>query len=116
MSWLENVMTYGITEKEFFSMTIAEIERAIKAKKATEKRKAAFDYVLADLIGRSMARVYNSDNKMPSLVEAYPSLFDADEDCENDEALQRAKDEASALRFKLFAQSFNSKFKGGKMN
>jgi hypothetical protein len=104
-------MTYGITESEFFSMTIAEIERAIKAKKEIEKRKATFDYVLADLIGRSVARVYNSENTLPTLAEAYPTLFNESED---NEALQRAKDEASALKFKLFAQSFNSNFKGGK--
>jgi site-specific recombinase len=76
-----------------------------------EKRKATFDYVLADLIGRSVARVYNSDNKLPTLAEAYPTLFDDDKD---DEALQQAQDEVSALRFKLFAQSFNNNFKGGK--
>jgi hypothetical protein len=103
-------LTYGITEREFFSMTIAEIERAIKAKKEIEKRKASFDYVLADLIGRSVARVYNSENTLPTLAEAYPTLFNAGED---NEALQQAKDEASALKFKLFAQTFNSNFKGG---
>jgi hypothetical protein len=106
-------MSYGITEHEFFSMTIAEIERAIKARKAMEKRRAQFDYILADLIGRSVARVYNSDNKLPTLAEAYPSLFDAQEE---QEALQRAQDEKNALNFMKFAQSHNRKIERGANN
>lgn len=90
-------------------MSIAEIERAIKAKKAAEKRKASFDYVLADLIGRSVARAYNSENTMPTLAQAYPTLFDRQEE---EDALQQARDELSVLRFKQFANSINKK-KGG---
>lgn len=103
-------MSYGITEREFFSMTFAEIERAINAQKAMEKRKAQFDYILADLIGRSVARAYNSDNKLPALSEAYPTLFDRQEEYE---ALQAAQDEISALKFKQFAQTFNAKYERG---
>lgn len=105
--WLENALEYGITEFEFWSMTIAEIERAIEAKKRAEKRKAAFDYTLADLIGHSVARAYNSANKMPALYEAYPSLFDREAE---EEKIQEKKDELSTLRFKQFANSFNKKY------
>lgn len=103
-------MSYGITEHEFFSMTIAEITRAIKAKKEIEKRRAQFDYVLADLIGRSVARVYNSENTLPTLAEAYPSLFNAQEE---HEALQQAQDELSAIKFKQFAETHNKNFERG---
>ena len=89
-------------------MSFAELNRAIAAKKRIEQRKASFDYVLADLIGRSIARVYNSSNTMPSLSEAYPTLFDKEAE---EEEIQRRKDELSALRFKQFALSFNKKFK-----
>ena len=106
-------MTCGISEREFFSMTIAEIERAIKAHKAMEKRKATFDYILADLIGRSVARIHNSDNKLPTLAEAYPTLF---QDDESKEALQAAQDELNAIKFKQFAQTFNSNFERGANN
>ena len=92
-------------------MSIAEIERAIKAKKKAEQRKASFDYVLADLIGRSVARAYNSENTMPTLAEAYPTLFDRQEE---ERALQQTQDELSALRFKQFANSLNRK-KGGQI-
>lgn len=104
-------MEYGITEREFFTMTIAEIERAIKAKKAMEQRRAQFDYTLADLIGRSVARVYNSENKLPTLAEAYPSLFNAEEERE---ALQQTRNQLNAIKFKQFAQTHNSNFERGR--
>lgn len=63
-----------------------------------------YDYILADLIGRSMARVHSSANKMPGIEKAYPTLFDAEE-LEN-----RRKAELSALRFRQFANSYNQRF------
>ena len=94
-------------------MTIAELNRAIASKNRVEKleeqKQASFDYILADLVGRSVARLYNSSNKMPSIQEAYSSLFDAEE---IEKEIQHKKDELSAVRFKLFAQSFNSRIKG----
>lgn len=93
-------------------MTFAELERklaSIKRVKLKEKQeKATFDYILADLIGRSVARVYNSSNRMLEISEAYPTLFNNQE---MQEEKQKKKDELSVLRFKQFAESFNSKFK-----
>lgn len=87
-------------------MTIAELTRAIESKQRIEtkraKEKASFDYILADLIGRSVARIHSSSNKLPTIAEAYPSLFVAEE-----------KDKLSAIRFKKFASSFNKRLKGG---
>ena len=99
-------------------MTLAEINRAIDAKRKREKEdlqtKASFEYVLADLIGRSIARIPSSSAKMPTLADAYPSLFDKEE---VDERIQEKKDELAALRIKQFAQSFNKRFKEvGKQN
>lgn len=91
-------------------MTIGELERAIESKKRIKRRqdqeKATFDYVLADLIGKSISRIYSSSNKMPELSEAYPTLFDSKE---IEEKKQEKKDELSALRFKQFAQNYNKK-------
>ena len=102
----------GILEHNFWNMTIAELERLINSKKRMQKaqaqERANFDYVLADLIGRSVARIYNSSNKLPEISEAYPSLFDSKE---IEEYKQNKKDELSALRFKQFANSYNKKFK-----
>ena len=95
-------------------MTLAEAVRAIESKKRqrkqAEQEKAAFDYILADLIGRSVARVYSSSNHLPQIEEVYPSLFDSEDIKAEKEAKQM---ELSAIRFKAFAQSFNNRFKGG---
>ena len=105
-------MDYGLTEFDFWNMTIAELNRAVESKKRIQKReaqeRASFDYVLADLIGRSIARIHSSSAKMPSIADAYPTLFDKEE---IDERLQEKKDELSALRIKQFTQSFNKRFK-----
>lgn len=98
-------------------MTLAELIRLIDSKKRIQKtqarEKAVSDYTLADLIGRSIARVYSSSNKLPSIAEVYPNLFSQEE---VEESVQVKKDELSALRFKQFAQFHNKKFKDGGKN
>lgn len=105
-------MDYGITEECFWNMTLAEAIRAVESKKRIQRieaqEKASYDYLLADLIGRSIARLQSSANRMPSLEEAYPTLF---ETAEIEEQKQQKQDEISAIRFKQFAQAFNSKYK-----
>lgn len=95
-------------------MTFAELTRAIASKQRVEKRKAqeqaTYDYILAETIGRSIARLYSSSAKMPDIADVYPTLFDT-------QAIQQRKQEQtaalSALRFKQFAASYNSRFKEG---
>lgn len=93
-------------------MTIAELTRLVASRKRVieleAREKATFDYILADLIGRSVARVNSSANRYPSIAEAYPSLFSSEE---MEEEVQAKKDELSALRFKQFAQSYNKQRK-----
>lgn len=93
-------------------MTIAEVSRHVKSRERVRKleaqEKASYDYTLAELIGRSVARIYSSSNNMPDISEVYPTLFDSKE-IEEKRAEQKAK--LSALRFKQFAASFNKKFK-----
>lgn len=107
-------MDYGISEFAFWDMTPAELARAVESKKRVEKLKAqeqaSMDWILADLIGRSVGRIYNSATKMPELHQAYPSLFN-NEEMEETRAVKQA--EISALRFKLFAENHNKKFNGG---
>lgn len=92
-------------------MTLAELNRSLLSKRRVlelkAKERASYDYILADLIGRSVARVYSSSAKLPSIAEAYPSLFNQEEIQEQQQA---QKDQLSALRFKQFAESFNKKF------
>lgn len=110
MNWLDSALDYGISEWEFWDMTLAELERAIESKKRMmrlkEQERASYDYILADLIGRSVGRIYSDNAEYPPIYEAYPSLFDADQ---MQEQKQQKLDELSALRFKQFAASFNKK-------
>lgn len=95
-------------------MTPSELARAVESKKRVEKSKAqeqaSMDYILADLIGRSVGRIYSSATKLPEISEVYPSLFDTQE-VKEARAVKQA--EISALRFKLFADNHNKKFNGG---
>lgn len=96
-------------------MTFAELNRVLNSKrrmlKIQKQEKAIFDYTLADLIGRSVARLYNSTATIPSMSTAYPSLFTEEEETEQIKARQA---ELSALRFKHFAQSHNKKMEVSK--
>ena len=76
--------------------------------RAQAQEKASFDYILADLIGKSVARIHSSSNSMPEISEVYPSLFDS---AEIQQKKQEQKAELSALRFKLFAKSYNDRFR-----
>lgn len=93
-------------------MTIAELNRAVEAKKRIQKEdlkiRASFDYILADLIGKSISRLYSSSASMPTLADAYPSLFSNEE---IEEKIQKQKEELYSIRIKQFAQSFNNRFK-----
>ena len=104
----------GLSEQEYWNMTLAELERYIASYKRREKARAqeqaSFDYILADLIGRSVGRLYSSATKIPEISEAYPSLFDSKEIQEQKAA---KKVELSALRFKQFANFHNNRINGG---
>lgn len=109
---LEGALDLGITEQEFWNMTLAELHRVIESRQRCRKReaqeRASFDYLLADLIGRSVGRIYNSANRMPSIEEAYPGIFDAKE-IEDQKATQQ--DNLSAMRFRQFANAYNKSYK-----
>ena len=83
-----------------------QIESRQRMRKLEAQEKAAHDYILADLIGRSVARLYNSSNKLPSIAEAYPTLFNAEE---IEEKKQEQQAELFAIRFKQFAASHNKR-------
>ena len=92
-------------------MTLVELLRKFQSykrvKENQEKEKATFDYLLADLIGRSVGRLYNKNNSYPKINEVYSSLFPIDEEVE-----QETKDALSAIRFRQFANSFNKTMEG----
>lgn len=117
-TWLENFLDMGLTEWQFWDMTLAELERYAESFKRVQKRKAqeeAFaNYRLADLIGYSMARLYSKEAKYPEIYDVYPAIFDKD-------AILQAKEKNHLKKtdewLKNFAKSFNeSKTKEGKDN
>lgn len=109
---LENALDYEISEADFWSMTLAELNRLVKSKERIAKRKAqekaSYDYLLAALIGRAYAASMSSNISFPEIEEVYPSLFNVEQKrLEKQEQINQL----SALRFKQFAQSYNTKFK-----
>ena len=112
--WLDNALDSGISESEYWNMTLAEVIRAIESRNRRylqqQREQAAQNYILADAIGRSVSRVYSSSATMPQLYELYPSLFNS---IEIQEQEQIKRDELSVLRFKQYAQAHNNKIKGG---
>ena len=96
-------------------MTIAELDRALESKKRViqeeQKHQAVFTYILADLIGYSVGRIHNKDNKFPSIEEVFPQLFDGQEKAEE---LEQKKIERFAAQLKQFSNSHNNKLKGVK--
>lgn len=110
--WLDNALDYGITEEQFWNMTLAELSRAVASKirvrKLEAREKASYDHILGQLIGIACGRAFGSvKQEYPSLDTAYPSLF-ASKELQARQSEQKA--EISALRFKQFAESFNKKF------
>lgn len=111
--WLDNALDYGITEEQFWNMTLGELSRAISSKirvrKLEAREKATYDHILGQLIGIAAGRAFGSvKQNYPSLDETYPTLFDSEEEKQRKTEQQA---EISALRFKQFAESFNNRFK-----
>lgn len=109
-SWLEYALDLDISEYDFWMMTPGELMRKFESKQRVLERerqeKATYDYILGDLIGRSIARIHSSSASYPKVYEAYPHIFNKDE---IEEAEQNRTMELSAQRFMAFAESFNEK-------
>lgn len=111
---LLNALDYGIKEVEFWEMTPREVGRATKSReklmKVEARERATFDYIQAQLVIKGISICLGDKSSFPTLQEAYVGIFD--EMVEEQEAkVQERKHELSALRFKLFAQSYNNQFR-----
>lgn len=109
--WLKSALELGISEKDFWEMTLGELLRLFEAKqrayKARAQEKAENNYILAGLIGINLSHAFNGSIEVPPIEEVYPNLFDNEEIKEEKE---NQKTELSTLRFKQFAQAFNKNF------
>ena len=106
-------MDYGISEFDFWNMTLREIENYIKSRlrvrKMEAQEKATYDYIQATLIIKGVGIALGSKDEFPTVEQTYPGIFE-DLAEKHQEELQQKKDELSALRFKQFAQSYNQKY------
>lgn len=93
-------------------MTKAEIERYLEGAVWRMKTKAQFDYVLADLIGISMARIMDSKTKFPKIEDVYSSLF-AIEDETSRAAKKDMKMTNSVNNFLAYAKQHNARMSKG---
>ena len=111
---LNTALDYGITEKDFWEMTIAEVKRATESiarvRKIEAQEKASYYYTLAGLISKGVAKVLGDKSDYPTIEEVFPSLF-ADMTAEREAASEEQRMNLSALRFKQFAQTYNKKLK-----
>jgi acyl-[acyl carrier protein]--UDP-N-acetylglucosamine O-acyltransferase len=109
-------LDYGITEAEFWDMTLGEIKRATKSKarmmKIQAQEKAGYDYILASLIVKGFSKVMGGEGEYPALQDAYPDLFkDSEAIAEKQNQIEEQKTNLSVLRFKQFANFHNNKYK-----
>lgn len=93
-------------------MTIGEVVRYIKAQEKIAKfrtqERASYDYILANLIAKGFSIAFGSKERYPTIDEVYPELFEDIRKAQQ-EKIEERKMELSALRFKQFAQSYNSR-------
>lgn len=106
---LQSAINLGLLEEDFWDMTIAEIERYLEGALWRLKTKAQFDYSLADLVGASVARLFDSNTKYPSIVDVYPQLFE--EELKEQQELETVTTN-SVNNFLAFAMQHNAKMKG----
>ena len=114
MAWklLQPAINLGLSEFDFWDMTIAEIQRWVEGATWRLKKQAIFDYQLADLIGISSARMLSNEVQFPAIEDVYPELFDKKQS--EDEPI--VKDDIMTIsqnRFLAFAQAHNARMQKG---
>ena len=109
LALLQPAINMGLTEFDFWEMTKAEIERYLEGAMWRIKQQAQFDYSLADLIGASVARLFDSRNQFPTIYQVYPHLF---EEAVVEEEQQDIAMTNSINNFLSFAMAHNKKLKG----
>lgn len=111
---LDSALDFGISEFDYWEMTIAEVNRQIQSRNRVRKieaqEKATYDYILANLIIKGVSISLGGKGAFPQITEAYPNIFD-DVEKEREAKIQEQKTNISVLRFKQFAQSHNNKMK-----
>lgn len=114
-NWLETALDYGVSEDEFWDMSLSEFLRCIESKRRAERlrlqERAYMDWRLANLVALSVSRLYSASATYPDCEDYYSALFDDEQKKIVEEKKWERKQELSVLRFKQFADSYNKRFK-----
>lgn len=94
-------------------MTLAEIQRYCEGATWRLKQQAQFDYSLADLIGASIGRLFDSKCEFPAIYQVYPYLFEEEKQLAPEEATEEQIATTNSINnFLAFAMKHNAKMKG----
>ena len=105
---LQPAINVGLSEFDFWNMTVSEIERYLKGASWRYKTQAQMDYTLATLIGNAVSCVFGGGD-MLAIEEAYPSLFEIELQ-EKQTAIEAEKKMMNSVNnFLEFAKRHNSK-------
>lgn len=105
---LQPAINVGLSEFDFWNMTVSEIERYLKGATWRYKTQAQLDYTLATLIGNAIGCVIG-DGQMIAIEDAYPSLFEVELQ-EKKEAIEAEQQTMKSVNnFLEFAKRHNSK-------
>ena len=110
MDLLEQCMSIGMREEEFYKSTLAQVTRYVEAynkqQQSELQEKAYFDYQLANLIGMSVSRLLSKDAKYPEFKKAYPFI--------GNDAQERVDEqwemEVQRIKLREWAEQMNKKF------
>lgn len=69
-------INYGYDEDKFWDSTLLKVNRFMDGAQWRYQQQATFDYILANLIGISCARMLSSGVEYPEIEDVYTNLFD----------------------------------------
>ncbi len=110
MKLRDDCLIAGVSERDFWEMTVGEAVRECNAFGERRKDMAYFSYTNALAVGSFIASMFSS-HSAPSISEIYPELFPAEEHEEAkkevEHELRMSKSEANFIKF---ANAFNKRY------
>lgn len=108
---LQPAINVGLTEFDFWRMTVAEVQRYVDGAVWRMRTQAQYDYTLANLFGISVSRVMSNEVEFPPIEDVYTNLFEKP----SEEEVQAKKEEVATInstnRFMEFALKHNAAVK-----
>jgi hypothetical protein len=106
-------LSIGLSRQEFFNSTLKEVTQYVEAYKKQQQNKleeqAYFDWMLANLIGNSVARLMSKDAKFPKLEEAYPFINETEDKPKLDENELTSEEKLASAHIMEWAMAMHRK-------